>query len=98
MRPDVGEETGGRSALPDVQVSLRQAFAGEVAARLPRLEALRDGDAEDHDAAVRDAHTLASSAVIIGEPQIAELARAVEDDPVGGPVDDLVEALRGWSP
>jgi HPt (histidine-containing phosphotransfer) domain-containing protein len=81
--------------------SLRQAFADEVAARLPRLEELREHhDAEDlasNTAALRDVHTLASSAVIVGEAEIAGLARAVEDDPVDGPVDALVDALQEWS-
>ena len=84
-----------------MEKSLRQAFANEVAARLPRLEELRehhDADAcVNNAAALRDVHTLASSAVIVGESVIADLARAVEDDPVDGPVDALVDALQGWS-
>lgn len=84
----------------DVQLGLRQAFAAEVAARLPRLEGFvatgRSGTAEESLAALRDVHTLASSAVIVGEAEIAALARAVEDDPVTGPLDQLVGALRAW--
>lgn len=95
----MSDQTEG--GLPDVQVSLRQAFAKELAARLPRLEALRAtrgaGPCAENADALRDVHTLASSAVIIGEARIAELAREVERDPVRGPVDGLVEALQRWS-
>lgn len=85
----------------DMEKGLRQAFATEVAARLPRLQELRlhhDADAcANNPTVLRDVHTLASSAVIVGEIAIADLARAVEDDPVDGPVDALVEALQAWS-
>ncbi len=73
--------------------ALRLAFAAEVAERLPRLVALTD-----LEAARRDAHTLASSAWVVQEPELARLARAVEDDLQGGPVDELVARLRAWTP
>ena len=95
------DETEAAFGPSDVQGILRQAFANEVAARLPRLEQLREQhDAEacaNNAAALRDVHTLASSAVIVGEPEIARLARAVEDDPVNGPVAALVDALQKWT-
>ncbi|MGZ6791460.1 MAG: Hpt domain-containing protein [Mycobacteriales bacterium] len=72
---------------------LRQAFAGELAERLPRIEALTD-----RPAVRRDAHTLASSASVVGEPEIARLARAVEVDVDGGPRAELVALLRAWAP
>lgn len=75
------------------RVLLREAFAGELAARLPRLEALTD-----RPAARRDAHTLASSAAVVGEPEISRLARAVEADLDGGPRAELVALLRAWTP
>lgn len=53
--------------------SLREAFAAEVEARLPHLRSLDDLDLARHDA-----HTLASSAWVVGESRIGELARSVE--------------------
>lgn len=75
------------------RVLLRRAFAGELAERLPRLEALTD-----RTAARRDAHTLASSATVVGEPEISRLARAVEADLDGGPREQLLALLRAWTP
>jgi HPt (histidine-containing phosphotransfer) domain-containing protein len=86
----VGAEGDRRAALSAV---LRKAFAGEVAQRLPRLEALTDPEA-----ARRDAHTLGSSAYVVGEPEIARLARAVEADLEHGPRQELVALLRAWTP
>ncbi|MGB8650949.1 MAG: Hpt domain-containing protein [Mycobacteriales bacterium] len=81
-------------ALPDAAVaSLRAAFAGELTRRLPHLEALTD-----LETARRDAHTLASSAWVVGEPEISRLAREVEEQLPGGPVAELVALLRSWTP
>ena len=80
----------GASASADLQSVLRGAFAQEVAERLPRLV-----DGSDLDAVRRDAHTLVSSAAVIGEPDIAQAAREVE---LGGPTDALVALLQGWTP
>lgn len=77
---------GAHAALPDdVLQSLRVAFAGEVAARLPRLRTpLEPATAR------QDAHTLASSAWVVGERGVSVLARAVEDQLIaGGPATDL---------
>ncbi len=83
-----------RPGVPEsVRHALRLAFAAEVAERLPRLAVL-----SDLEAARRDAHTLASSAWVVQEPEIARLARAVEDDLQRGPVDELVALLRAWTP
>ncbi len=73
--------------------ALREAFVLEIQERLPRLEA---GD--DPEAMRRDAHTFGSSAYVIGEPELAELARAVERDLVDGPLPQLIAALRAWAP
>lgn len=97
MDPD-DADPGTPFALSDVQASLRQTFAEEVDARLPRLEALCAGDEAVLEDARRDAHSLASSAVIVDEPEIARLAQAVELDPQLGPVADLLTALRGYAP
>lgn len=66
--------------LPEAALAgLREAFAGEVAERLPRLRAaaatldptaLRD--------ALRDVHALGSSAYVVGEDDAARTARAAE--------------------
>ena len=52
---------------------LHRAFAGEVAVRLPRL--LADPFGAD---AVRDAHTLGSSAVVVGRLDVSRTARGLE--------------------
>ena len=68
-------EQAARRALPvEAQRGLRQAFAGEVAARLPHLRR-----PDDWETVRRDAHTLASSAWVVGEQEISLLARALED-------------------
>ena len=79
--------------LAVMRQALHETFLGEVDARLPRLASLVAGDDVEIDQARRDAHSLASSAVIVEEPEIARLAQAVELDPVHGPVSDLVAAL-----
>lgn len=88
----------GANPLADAQVLLRETFAGEVAARLPRLQALASGDPDVVEDARRDAHTLGSSAIIVGEPEIARLAHAVELALTDGPVAELIEALEGYAP
>ena len=72
---------------------LRASFATEVADRLPRILAM-----EDLDAVRRDVHTIASSAVVVGEPEIAVAARVAEQDLTSESVGLLVEALRAWIP
>lgn len=59
--------------------SIRAAFADEVRERLPRLRAAV-GSADDEllRAALRDVHTLGSSAYVVGEPEAALAARAAE--------------------
>lgn len=93
-----GTDPGSPARLADVQASLRDTFAWEIEARLPRLASLLAGDASVLDDARRDAHSLASSAVIVDEPEIAKLAQAVELDPLHGPVSELLAALRGYAP
>lgn len=85
------------SALNDVQAALRETFAGEIAARLPHLQALAGGDALSLEDARRDAHTLGSSAIIVGEPEIARLAHEVELLLADGPVAELIAALQGFA-
>jgi HPt (histidine-containing phosphotransfer) domain-containing protein len=82
---------GARRALPEqMQQSLRAAFASEVAARLPGLRAPLD----DRPTALHHAHTLASSAWVVGEHRISTLARAVEEQLEGdGPAPDLEELV-----
>ncbi len=72
---------------------LRASFATEVADRLPRIMAM-----EDLDAVRRDVHTLASSAVVVGEPELAAAARAAEQDLNVESVGRLADALRAWTP
>jgi HPt (histidine-containing phosphotransfer) domain-containing protein len=68
------------SRLPEAALaSLREAFADEVTERLPRLRAA----AATHDRellreALRDVHTLGSSAYVVGEDDAARTARAAE--------------------
>ncbi|MEO6205244.1 MAG: Hpt domain-containing protein [Mycobacteriales bacterium] len=102
-------------ALPaDVVASLRAAFAEELVERLPRLrraacEAKEPNERRDPDLrtlAVRDAHTLGSSAYVVGEPEAAHLARRAEAlltddadaDELGAAVDALDAALKRWRP
>ena len=94
------------SRLPEAALaSLREAFADEVTERLPRLRAA----AATHDRellreALRDVHTLGSSAYIVGENDAARTARAAEavlidDGPLdsfAGLVADLDGHLSGW--
>ena len=90
---------------PEALAGLRDAFAGEVADRLPRLLLLLD--APPGPDALRDAHALGSSAVIVGEADASRCARALEvelglDAPDRARVAELVRALAtrldGWLP
>ncbi len=76
---------------PGTLDGLRQAFSGEVRERLPRLVSL-----DDPLVAVRDAHTLGSSAWVVGEADISALARAVERDLADGPRAELIAALQDY--
>ena len=96
---------GGRALPPQALAALREAFAVELAERLPRLQAVRPEvvHGEQLVAAVRDAHTLGSSAVVVGEPRAARAARVVESALLAGELADvpahvraLAEELAGW--
>ncbi len=64
---------------PHAMAGLREAFAAEVAERLPHLQAVRVGSGPDQlAAALRAAHSLGSSAAVLGEPEASRVARAVE--------------------
>lgn len=89
----MGEDTARAAVPPGALAGLREAFAAEVAERLPRIVAMTD-----LETARRDVHTLASSAWVVGEPAISRLARAVEDDLAGGPVVELIAALQAYTP
>ena len=73
---DVAAPRPARTLPPEALDGLRDAFAGEVAARLPRLRQLLD--APPGPDALRDAHALGSSAVVVGEPEASRTARALE--------------------
>lgn len=94
----MGVRAGRAATVPGVRELLRAAFAQELGERLPRLAALAAGGPVDPDEVRRDAHTLASSAWVVDEPEIGRLARAVEEDLTGGPLPELVAALRAWAP
>jgi HPt (histidine-containing phosphotransfer) domain-containing protein len=94
------------SRLPESALAgLREAFKAEVSERLPRLrEAARTRDPALLGDALRDVHTLGSSAYVVGENEAARTARAAEavliDD---GPLDafaalvaDLDKLLSAW--
>lgn len=69
----------GRALPPEALAGLRTAFAAEVAERLPRLRAVRPGASPDLlSQALRDAHCLGSSAVVLGELEASRVARSVE--------------------
>jgi HPt (histidine-containing phosphotransfer) domain-containing protein len=79
-----GPEGAARDGAPrtarvlpaEAVASLRDAFRGEVEDRLPRLLALLDG--QPGEGALRDAHALGSSAVVVGEAEASRTARALE--------------------
>jgi HPt (histidine-containing phosphotransfer) domain-containing protein len=80
-----GAPRAPRVLPPEALAGLRGAFAGEVESRLPRLLALLDGPpAAD---ALRDAHALGSSAVVVGELEASRTARALEAE-LGNDVPD----------
>lgn len=92
--------------LPEAALAgLREAFADEVSERLPRLRsAAATGDADLLRDALRDVHTLGSSAYVVGEDEVARTARAAEAVLVdGGPMETFVvlvgeldARLRHW--
>ena len=94
------------SRLPESALaSLREAFKDEVSERLPRLrEAARTLDPSLLGDALRDVHTLGSSAYVVGENQAAVTARAAEavlidDGPLemfAGLIADLDKHLCDW--
>ena len=90
MRTTVGSGPSGgpRVLTPGVRAALRDAFGGEVSARLPRLLAagallaqhqVRGPANETLHSALRDVHALASSAAVVGENFVAEAARECEE-------------------
>lgn len=90
---------------PEAVAALREAFAGEVQDRLPRLLALLD-EPPGPDA-LRDAHALGSSAVVVGEPAASRTARALEAELGRDVVDrqrcaelarELADRLHAWAP
>jgi HPt (histidine-containing phosphotransfer) domain-containing protein len=87
------------AALPPAAVmSVRAAYAREVARRLPALESalssLTGGGAPvDIEAAVRDAHSLASSSAVVGEPTAATALRAMEGLLAEGSFDEAARHL-----
>ena len=100
----------GRRLPAAALAGLQEAFAAEVAERLPRLRAAVDaGDPAGLDDVVRDAHALGSSAAVMGEPEASRSARAAEALLVESPrrpdvvdalrahVDDLARELAGWT-
>lgn len=103
-----------RRLPPAALAGLREAFAVEVAERLPRLQAaVATGRPEDLTGAVRDAHSLGSSAVVVGEPDASRAARAAESlllelqagtagdgqlPALRTHVEDLARRLAGWQP
>jgi HPt (histidine-containing phosphotransfer) domain-containing protein len=98
------QRTGSR--LPESALAgLREAFADEVCERLPRLRtAAVTRDPDDLRAALRDVHTLGSSAYVVGEDGVALAARAAEAvlledgslEEFGRLVADLDQRLQGW--
>jgi HPt (histidine-containing phosphotransfer) domain-containing protein len=96
----------GRSRLPESALAgLRDAFADEVSERLPRLRAAAASlDRDLLPDALRDVHTLGSSAYVVGEDDAARTARAAEAVLLAeGPLEefvalvaDLDTRLAGW--
>lgn len=100
-----GARRPARVLPPEALASLREAFAGEVEDRLPRLCALLDGPPGPD--ALRDAHALGSSAVVVGENDASRTARALEAelgedrpdaDRCAALVRELVARLGAWAP
>lgn len=97
------------AALPPAAVlSVRAAYAREVARRLPALETAlssltRGGAPVDIEAAVRNAHSLASSSAVVGEATAATALREVEGllaegafDEAAGRFDVAALSLGPW--
>jgi len=77
MRPTGSEQSPALS--PELLVALRAAFAGEADRRLPRLRRLQQHPGPQVlEQALRDAHSLASSAAIVGAADVARCAARVE--------------------
>ena len=102
---DVPQQRAPRTLPPEALAGLRQAFADEVEARLPRLLTLLD--APPGPDALRDAHALGSSAVVVGEPDASRTARALEaelgaaapdQDRCAELVRELAARLGAWAP
>lgn len=76
-----GRPPGQRSALTEeLMESLHEAFAGEVDDRMPRLRSVA-GSVPGRELllqARRDAHSLASSAAVVGRAEVSRCARALE--------------------
>ncbi len=98
-----GTRRAPRVLPPEALEGLRVAFAGEVAERLPRLLALLDTPPGPD--AVRDAHALGSSAVVVGETDASRAARALEAE-LGDAADparcavlvrELADHLGAWT-
>lgn len=105
-----------RSAAPAVArlpaavvTAMRAAFADELATRLPRLrQAARSLDSAVLATALRDVHTLGSSAYLVGASEAGQRARAAEAALLAGDaaglanfvreVHELDLSLREWSP
>lgn len=94
-----------RALPPEALADLRDAFTGEVETRLPRLLELLDGPPGPD--ALRDAHALGSSAVVVGEADASRSARALEaelsadspdQDRLAALVRELADRLAGWLP
>jgi HPt (histidine-containing phosphotransfer) domain-containing protein len=111
VRDDTERALAATRRLPPAALAgLREAFAAEVAERLPRLQhAVGSGDVAQLPTAVRDAHALGSSAAVLAEPEASRAARAAEavlttqppDDALAAArrhVDDLSALLAGWLP
>ncbi len=76
------QRKSGRQLPPRAVAGVYAAFRDEVARRLPALNAavaaLTRGHNVDLAAAIRDAHTLASSSALLGESSAAAALRQVE--------------------
>jgi HPt (histidine-containing phosphotransfer) domain-containing protein len=103
-----------RRLPPEARAGLRRAFARELAERLPRLRQAVDSDDDALlQTAVRDAHSLASSAAVVGLADASLSARRAEEllvgrrpgqelgeaqDAVRRCVQELHDHLAGWRP
>ena len=101
-----GAALPGRSRVlpPEALAGLEEAFADEVSERLPRLLEILDGPPGPD--ALRDAHSLGSSAAVMGEPDASRTARALEAELAGDAPDldrcralvrELADRLGSWA-